>query len=105
VGENLGSWSEETATLFGDRLRELRELKGLSQQELADKAGLTRAGVAQFETGRRRPMWESVLALGKALGVSCQAFTTPAESRAKPGPGRPSKKPLPEKPKKKPKKD
>ncbi len=84
--------SAEVAGRFGERLRELREAKGMSQQELADRAGLTRDGVAQFETGRRRPMWESVLALMGALGATCQEFIDPPQSRVKAGPGRPSKK-------------
>jgi transcriptional regulator with XRE-family HTH domain len=61
-------------TAFGGRLRELREAAGLSQQELADKAGMHRQGVHKLEAGEREPAWGSVLALAKALGVSVAAF-------------------------------
>ncbi len=78
---------------FADRLKELREGAGLSQQALADRSGMTREGVAQLETRRRKPSWESVVALCQALGVGCDAFTTPPADRPAPGPGRPRKAP------------
>ena len=81
---------------FKDRLRELRTAAGLTQGELAEKAGLTRVGVAQLEIGRRKPAWETVLALCKALGVTCEEFTvkpsvTPEEEPEAPRRGRPKK--------------
>jgi putative transcriptional regulator len=62
------------ADWFSGRLRELREASGLTQQELAGRAGLTREGVAQLETGRREPAWRTVVALCQALGVECGEF-------------------------------
>jgi transcriptional regulator with XRE-family HTH domain len=73
---------------FGGRLRELREAAGLTQQELADRSGLTREGVAQLETGRRKPAWASVLMVSDALGISTEEFRRPPTSE-KPGLGRP----------------
>ena len=57
------------ATWFAARLRELRADAGLTQQQLADKAGMTRIGVAQIEGGTRSPSWDTVIALCKALAV------------------------------------
>ncbi|HEY7425026.1 MAG TPA: helix-turn-helix transcriptional regulator [Gemmataceae bacterium] len=76
---------------FAGRLRELREAAGFTQQQLADKAGLTREGVAQLETERREPSWRTVVSLCQALGVSCEAFLKEPASGHKPGPGRPRK--------------
>jgi transcriptional regulator with XRE-family HTH domain len=97
---------------FAGRLRELREAAGWTQQQLADAAGLTREGVAQLETGRRAPVWKSVLMLAKALGVSCDAFAQPPAEREPPGPGRPPKATVeadephaPKRPRGRPKKD
>lgn len=81
----------DVASQFGARLRELRQAKGLTQQDLATRADMTQIGIAQLEAGRRRPMWESVIALAKALGVGCEAFMTAAEEHDKPKPGRPPK--------------
>src|SRR5262245_50609758 len=77
---------------FGQRLKELREQTGLTQQGLAEKAGLSQRAVSHWEQGLREPSWSMVLALCSALGVDCTTFTVvPA---GKPGPrlrGRPPK--------------
>src|SRR5690349_11322316 len=97
-----------SAGWFAGRLRELREGAGLTQAELAERAGLTREGVAQLETGRRKPAWETVLALCEALSCSCEAFTHPPTERPPPGPGRPRKgsveAPVPKRPRGRPRK-
>jgi transcriptional regulator with XRE-family HTH domain len=51
--------------LLADRLRETREFLGLSQQEAADAAGLTRLAVSAIETGRRRIESVELSALAK----------------------------------------
>jgi transcriptional regulator with XRE-family HTH domain len=75
---------------FAARLRELREARGWSQQELADRVGLHMMTVSRFERGTLKPTWEVALALAEVLGVDCRAFcqepAAPAERR---GPGRP----------------
>ncbi len=76
---------------FAGRLRELREAAGLTQQQLADAAGLKLAGVRNLEQGRTYPEWPSVLALCQALGVGCDAFTTEPARQPPPGRGRPPK--------------
>jgi transcriptional regulator with XRE-family HTH domain len=77
------------AEWFAGRLRELRIAGGLSQLQLADKCGLTRDGIAQLESGRRSPTWETVLAVAAALGVDCTAFTVPPATQEAPKRGRP----------------
>ncbi len=80
---------------FAGRLRELRLAAGLTQAELAAKAGLTREGITQLETGRRRPAWETVLVLSEALDAPCTAFTVaPADPEPR-GRGRPPKAEIP----------
>ncbi len=76
---------------FGARLKELRESQGLTQPDLAGRAGLTKAGIANLEQGRREPSWATVQALAAALGVSCEEFTRPPAEREPAGPGRPPK--------------
>jgi transcriptional regulator with XRE-family HTH domain len=76
---------------FAARLKELRERAGLTQGELAQRAGLTKDGVAHLEQGRREPSWSTVLALGDALSVGCQAFTEEPSPRPQAKPGRPPK--------------
>jgi len=76
---------------FAGRLRELRQQAGLTQQQLAEKGGMTRDGVAQIETGRNSPSWDTVVILCKALGVDCTEFAKPPVVVESPGPGRPRK--------------
>lgn len=46
--------SEELSTTFGARPRSLREDAGLSQEELASRAGLTAKGIGALERGERK---------------------------------------------------
>jgi transcriptional regulator with XRE-family HTH domain len=59
---------------FATKLRELRQARGWSQTELAEKSRLTRDGVAHLELGRRQPSWETVQVLADALGVDVNEF-------------------------------
>jgi transcriptional regulator with XRE-family HTH domain len=87
---------------FGPRLKEMREAAGITQQELAERSGLTKAGIANLEQSRTRPYWETVVALCQALKVSCDVFMQPPTAKEPTGPGRPLKpkvETVPEKPK------
>ena len=78
-----------SAEWFAGRLKELREQARLTQEQLAERAGMNKFGVAQLEQGRNKPSWETVLALAKALNVSCEAFNQQPAPRQPGGPGRP----------------
>jgi transcriptional regulator with XRE-family HTH domain len=47
-------------------LKRLRHAAGLSQQALADAAGLHRSAIAQYETGKLAPA-DSIMRLAQAL--------------------------------------
>ena len=51
-----------------NRVRERRERQGWTQDELATRAGLSRAGVSAIEMGRLVPSASAALALASALG-------------------------------------
>jgi len=55
--------------VFGRRLRQLRSARGLSQEELADLAGLDRTYVSGCERGKRNISLENIYRLASALGV------------------------------------
>jgi transcriptional regulator with XRE-family HTH domain len=65
------SVAEET---FGARLKRLREQAGLTQQQLAEKAGVHRFSIAKVEQDLHMPSWPTIQALAKALDISCAAF-------------------------------
>ncbi len=50
-------------------LRELRDRASLSQAELAEKSGVSRATIADLEAGKRKPQPRTRRKLAKALGV------------------------------------
>jgi predicted ATPase/transcriptional regulator with XRE-family HTH domain len=63
--------ADEASTPFALKLRRLRERAGLTQEELADRAGLTSHAVSALERGTRtRPYPHTVRALAGALGMS-----------------------------------
>src|SRR5260370_7419549 len=77
---------------FGGRLKAVREGAGVSQEELARRAGCSTFTVSRLERGAQEPNWPLVLALARALGVSCEAFVgPPAAGRPAPRRGRPRK--------------
>jgi len=51
-------------------LRTLRDLKGMTQEQVAKKAGVTKFYISQLETGlRKNPSLPVLRRLAKALGV------------------------------------
>lgn len=51
------------------RLKKLREARGLTQEQLAEKAGVSRAYLARLEIGRHDPPLSTLEKLAKALKV------------------------------------
>ena len=51
------------------RLRELRDARGMTQQQVADLAGISQPYYQQIETGKRRANERTQDALAKAFGV------------------------------------
>jgi transcriptional regulator with XRE-family HTH domain len=52
------------------RLRELRNEASLSQEELAERADVSRTTIADLELGKRRPQPKTRRKLAEALGVA-----------------------------------
>ena len=60
--------------LVGKRVRELRNSIGISQEELADLAGLDRTYITSVECGRRNISIINIEKLAKALNVTIKDF-------------------------------
>jgi transcriptional regulator with XRE-family HTH domain len=61
------------------RLRLWRERKALSQQELAERAGITRAALSRIESGQAEPHPRTTRKLAKALGLQPDDLMEPFE--------------------------
>jgi DNA-binding XRE family transcriptional regulator len=61
--------AEEDRRIFGERLKRLRRGKGLSQEELASRAKISRVTIARIELGEQSPRYETIVALAKGLHV------------------------------------
>lgn len=59
----------EKLIAFGQRLKQLREERGLSQEGLADRAELDRTYISLLERGKRNPGLMNLLRLASALGI------------------------------------
>lgn len=66
--------SEQITKNIGKRIRELRNMNGLTQQELADRTELTKGYISQLENGLVTPSVVTLLDLIECLGTTASAF-------------------------------
>jgi transcriptional regulator with XRE-family HTH domain len=62
---------------FGRRVRQIREQRGFSQEQLAELAGIHRTYMSSVERGQRNIGLDNIAALADALGVSPALFFEP----------------------------
>ncbi|HHB2481366.1 TPA: helix-turn-helix domain-containing protein [Bacillus cereus] len=55
---------------FPSRLREIRKLRGLNQEELAKLVGTTKTTISNYETGYSTPPFDMLLSISIKLDVS-----------------------------------
>jgi transcriptional regulator with XRE-family HTH domain len=51
------------------KLKQLREERSLTQEELAEFTGVTSLTISRWENGKRKPRFKSIRKLAKALKV------------------------------------
>lgn len=56
--------------VFSEKLMELRRREGISQEQLADRLGVTRQSVSKWESGTAMPELAKLIALSDLFGVS-----------------------------------
>ena len=64
------STKEETRQRIGQRVKALRTMAGLTQQELADRAGLQRTHIGRIEDGAFGSQVETIQQVAEALGMT-----------------------------------
>ncbi len=65
---------------FGVILREIRRVKGMTQEELAQKAGRSVDAVSQWERAVNWPTFDTLIRLSSALEVPVRIFFEQAET-------------------------
>ena len=61
---------------FSETLISLRKMHGMTQQQVADKAGLTRSALGMYETGKREPDLETLQQIAKFYHVDMNTLIT-----------------------------
>lgn len=67
--------SEKPLESLGQKIRKLRQAKGLSQEEFAHDADIDRSYVGQIERGERNLAFSNILKIARALGVKVSDLT------------------------------
>ena len=81
---------------FGDLLRRYRERAGLTQEQLADNAGLTAKAISALERGdRRQPYPHTVHVLAQALHLENDEYATLLDARGRRATSLPPQPPAP----------
>ena len=70
---------------FGLNLLRIRQARRLSQESLAEQAGMHRTQISLFETGQRQPLLDTLMRLAGALEVPLSMLLEGITFR--PGPG------------------
>jgi transcriptional regulator with XRE-family HTH domain len=65
------------ATEFGRRLRRIRRMSDLSQEAVAERAGIHRTNISLYENGERVPSVETFAKLAGALGIDATELLGP----------------------------
>lgn len=75
--------SSKPQPALGAVIRELRSKKGMTQEALAQGAGITVAHLSAIERGHANPTWATVVAIADALGATLAAVVKRWEAAAK----------------------
>lgn len=63
----------------GEKIRETRKAKGLTQKELGELCGIAEPTIRRYETGKLNPKFETIEKIANALGVTWSYLKIPAE--------------------------
>ena len=67
---------EKVRLIFGFKLKQLRQERGLSTYDLADQTGLSPSYLNEIEKGKKYPKTEKIFAIAKALETDYDALVS-----------------------------
>ena len=77
----IGTAKEGKNMAFGDNIRKLREEKGFTQQQLADRLYVSRQTVCRWENGSRQPDLDMAEKVAEVFQVSLDELITKKEQQ------------------------
>jgi transcriptional regulator with XRE-family HTH domain len=72
--------SDQPQPALGKAIRQLREERGLTQEALAQEAGVTVGHMSMIERGHSNPTWATAKGIAKAIGVSMSELAQLADA-------------------------
>jgi transcriptional regulator with XRE-family HTH domain len=66
---------KELCVIIGKRIKQLRDEKGISQQELALRCGFETSNMCRIESGRTSPTIVTLYKISQAMQVDLQQIT------------------------------
>ncbi|MCR4815472.1 MAG: helix-turn-helix domain-containing protein [Lachnospiraceae bacterium] len=75
--DELKITKETSAERIGERIRSIREEKGLSRYDLAETSGLDYDRICKYENGQRKPSDDVIRIMANALHISPLALSDP----------------------------
>jgi transcriptional regulator with XRE-family HTH domain len=67
---------------IGSKVFDCRKLRGLTQKDLAERVALTRASIANIESGRQKVMLHTLYQIADILGVQPSELLPPLQVRS-----------------------
>jgi transcriptional regulator with XRE-family HTH domain len=67
--------------LVGRNVKRIRQERGLTQEQLAERSGFSQQYISGLEQGRRNPTIVSIYELATALGVGHMELVRPTEEQ------------------------
>lgn len=68
---------------FGEKLKEIRRNEGMSQEQLAEKIGVSRQAITKWETGRGLPDVENMVILAEIFKMTLDELVSQEKSRSR----------------------
>jgi transcriptional regulator with XRE-family HTH domain len=75
---------EVTSMTFAEKLKSIRKQAGMSQEQLAEKLGISRQVVTKWETDAGLPDIENMMAISALFGISIDELLSNKKGRNKP---------------------
>ena len=71
-----------------NRIREIREVLGITQADLARRSGLDKPTISNIEAGKRSPQLDTATKIARGLGAKDIGVVFPGADLARPVPGK-----------------